>query len=150
MLLYSCPLHPPAEFIINSDKTSWDVVQILLFPVFFYIYKAFLWYLGASLSHFTFKAKTRHILNSEIHVSVVKHKKKCFSPIIVLSIVFSKGSSFQKIPSLGTLLKGVTECIVGEWDCLTCIYLLMSLFPCTVTDSHLCRSSVCVGIPQPQ
>lgn len=67
-----------------------------------------------------------------------------FSPIIVLSIVFSKGSSFQKLPSLSKLLEGATECIVGEWDSFTCIYLSMSLFSCTVTDSHLCRSSVCV------
>lgn len=75
-------------------------------------------------------------------MSVVKHKNKCFSPVIVLSIVFSKGSSFQTIPSLSKLLEGVTECVVGEWDSFIC--LLMSLFSRAVTDSRLCRSSVCV------
>lgn len=59
---------------------------------------------------------------------LLKRKLNVFPPIIVLSVVFSKGSTLQKIPSLGKLLKGVTECIVGEWDCFDLYILLMSLF----------------------
>lgn len=96
-----------------SDMSSWNFC--VNFAVFCVIY-SFLGYPGPSLINlktFVFRcAAPGH--KPKGHYVPVEHKNN--THFSYYFSVFSKGSSFQTMPSLSKLLEGVSECIVGEWD----------------------------------